>query len=344
MSKKHARAVRHMLPAAATLLLVSTSPAFAHHAGSATSAGSAGGLTTLSPGTLHQGGLEAALESEYVGSDAFSDATLIAKAGNHIHAHSVDYALATSLNASYGLTDDLTLSLRLPHVYRDNIRAGHHSHSGSGVSNTVDAHGNSGGLGDPSLLGKYRFLHDEENGIDSALLLGIKVPLGTTTQRHEDETLDAEFQPGTGSVDGLGGLAVAKSFGPVSLGISGLYVLTGEGTQDTDLGDRFTGSLGVVYRIGGETHHHEGRAHAHTHAAWDLMLETSVEWADKQKNAGVEEKDSGGTEVFISPGLRYTAEAGWSAYSSVSLPVAHDMGAGHTDTAVKLLAGLSKAF
>ena len=81
-------------------------------------------------------------------------------------------------------------------------------------------------------------------------MLGVKVPTGVT-DRHTDtgELVDAEFQPGTGSWDGLFGLAATKRIGPWSFDANVLYILATEGTQDTDLGDRFQYNAAVSYRI-----------------------------------------------------------------------------------------------
>ena len=80
----------------------------------------------------------------------------------------------------------------------------------------------------------------------------MKAPTGATN-RHTDtgELFDAEFQPGSGSWDGLFGLAATKRIGPWSFDANVLYVLATEGTQNTDLGDRFLYNAGVSYRLTG---------------------------------------------------------------------------------------------
>ncbi len=100
------------LGAGLTALLAS--PAFAHHPSGASSTGDAGPIATISATTLDNGQSVAGIVLETVKIDAFRDAQLIDLAGKHIHAHSLEAILAPSLVFAYGLTDDLTLSARLP--------------------------------------------------------------------------------------------------------------------------------------------------------------------------------------------------------------------------------------
>ena len=174
------------------------------------------------------------------------------------------------------------------------------------------------GIGDLLLLGQYRFLNDRASRTEAALLFGVKTPTGETDERHGDEVLEAEFQPGSGSWDGLFGLALTQRVGLWSFDSNVLYSLVTEGTQQTDLGDIFLFNAAVSYRLsslGGPTpmfhgaHAHkagdDGHGHAHSHAeeaghgaALDLVLELNGEWHGKQETAGAKDDNSGGTTIF----------------------------------------------
>src|SRR6185312_3855984 len=115
---------------------------------------------------------------------------------------------------------------------------------------TIDARGDTAGLGDASVLGQYRFLENKATGTEAALLLGAKLPTGkTNTYDVFGERFEAEFQPGSGSWDGLFGLAVTQRAGPWSFDANVLYQLVTKGALDTDLGDRFLYNAAVSYRI-----------------------------------------------------------------------------------------------
>ena len=123
-SRRRAHMLRKYAGCAGLAALVLASPAYAHHPSGVSSTGGAGPIATISATTLEQGQSAAGVFFEMVKVGAFSDAQLIDFAGKHIHAHSLDAILAPSLVYAYGLTNDLTLSARLPFIIRQDIREG----------------------------------------------------------------------------------------------------------------------------------------------------------------------------------------------------------------------------
>src|SRR6185436_20917 len=119
----------------AVLALLFALPARAHHPGGASNTGGAGPITTISASTLEGGHGAVAFLYEYLAFGGLGDADLVAAASKHIHAHSMGTIQSASASAAYGVTDDFTVSLRIPYVRRTDIREGHHSHGPSG--NTV---------------------------------------------------------------------------------------------------------------------------------------------------------------------------------------------------------------
>src|SRR5690606_31314662 len=103
-------------------------------------------------------------------------------AGRHIHAHSTDWELSTTLGFQYGLSGDLTLGLHVPFIHRENVRSGAHSHTGGGVVNEAAHHGDATGWGDIAMLGKYRFWQGDN--AQAALLFGGKAPTGRQDVMH----------------------------------------------------------------------------------------------------------------------------------------------------------------
>jgi len=117
---------------------------------------------------------------------------------------------------AYGVTHHLTFSLELPYLHRDRLREGEHSHSGGVTTNEVVALGNVSGIGDATLLAKYRLTEDEGAGF--AIVGGIKLPTGSTnTTSLEGERLETEHQPGTGSWDPIVGASAAVPLGGATL-------------------------------------------------------------------------------------------------------------------------------
>ena len=339
------------------LLLIPT--AFAHHPSGTSSTGGAGAISTISASTLEQGQSVAGIVFEMVKMDTFSDAQLRDFAKKHIHAHGLDAILAPSFVFAYGLTKDLTLSARLPYIDRRDIREGHHSHGPAG--DTVDYRGDAGGIGDLTLMAQYRFFNDQVSRTEAALLLGIKAPTGRTGVRDAyGELFGTEFQPGTGSWDGLFGVAFTKRFGAWSFDANVLYQLATKGTQDTDLGDRFQYNVGISYRVVGSTlpapmyhggprpksghrHHHHEQPPAPRGPALDLVLEFNGEWHGREETAGVREPNSGGNVVYLSPGLRLS-QGNMAGFVSVGVPVINDVNGFQVEPSWRLLTGIAVSF
>jgi len=111
-----------------------------------------------------------------------------------------------------------------------------------------------------------------------------------------------------------------------------MYTISTEGTQDTDLGDIFHYNLAASYRLFGGG------------AAMDAIIEANGEWKQRQRIAGSVDEDSGGSAIFISPGLRLIFGQKWSLYGTVSIPVHQDLNGIQDETNLKALVGVSAVF
>ena len=165
------------------ILLVCTAlslatPSFADHMGPS-GFGAGGGMSVFGPGTLDAGRGSAAFRIAYTRPERRSDGELAALAGQHIHAHNSDYNLNASLAFAYGVTHHLTVSAELPYVRRDDLREGTHGHSGGVAVNGVEELGTVAGIGDFSLLAKYRLTGG--TGPQFAAIGGIKLPTEAPT-------------------------------------------------------------------------------------------------------------------------------------------------------------------
>ena len=352
------------------MALLLSSPVLAHHPSGATSTGGAGPIGTISATTLDQGQGAAALFFEMVKINAFTDAQLKTFAGQHIHAHSLDAILAPTLVYAYGVTKDFTIIGRVPVIVREDIREGHHSHGPGG--NSVDERGDSAGIGDVTLLGQYRFYNNRSSQTEMAVLLGIKIPTGRSNLTDAlGERFETEFQPGSGSWDGLFGLAYTQRFGAWSFDANILYQLSTTGAQATDMGDRFLYNAAVSYRLFGSNskalsgrmnagapfaeqpmyhggpkahhHHEEPPAPAPRGPALDVVLELNGEWHGHQVIDGVTDANSGGNVLYLSPGVRYSVDK-WSAFASVGFPIVNQVYGIQAEPDWRLLTGVAVSF
>jgi hypothetical protein len=322
-----------------------SSPALADHLGPS-GFGGGGGMSVFSPDTMDAGHWAAGLRLTYTRPEQRPNSELEALAAEDVDAHNTDYNLVASPSLAYGVTHHLTVSAELPYVRRDRLR--------EGTATGVEPLGSVAGIGDMSLLAKYRLSEGQRLGF--ALIGGLKVPTGSTHKRGADgERLETEHQPGTGSWDLISGATASAPLGPLMLTASGLYQFSGRGAQRTHLGDRFQGGIALSHRFGAAPHMHSD-AHNHHHgdeldehdepaqSSWDAFLEFAGEWEGRQKIDGSIEEQSGGKWAWLAPGLRYNARAGWTASAAVALPVSQRIRASHPDNRFRLTLSLGRAF
>jgi hypothetical protein len=339
---------------AVTVAFAATSPAMSHHPSGTGTSSTGGPIVTIPGTTLRKGASALYVVFEHFSFDELSDSVLEATE----HAHSLATLESPTLGYSYGLTDRLMFSALLPYVVRTGIREASHHHHDEAVEEGAEDHehegdemhletpaeenetvdrGDTDGIGDLSLFGQYRF-YGRGAGMQASLLAGIKMPTGETGERdNQGELFEAEFQPGSGSWDPMLGLALSQAQGRWSFDGNVLYTIATEGTQQTDLGDRFHYNGAVTYRLkGGDAEashkvamrdsHHRGQSHHHEHdmsprgLVIDAVLELNGEWQTKQTISGATDPNSGGNVVFLSPGMRIASNR-WSGFVTVGLPI-----------------------
>ncbi len=301
-----------------------------------------GPITTISAGTVSRGKWIIGTRLEYLRFDAFTDTQLEAFAEADEDVHSVDNLFTPFLVLGYGVTDAFTLSARFSYVARSNIREGEHEMG----SSEVHGHGDPSGLGDLSVFGQVQFAQGSEGPWRLAAVGGVKAPIGKTDWTSVDgETLEPAHQPGSGSWDFSGGLAFSTSISTLAVDGSALYTVATGGEDDVNLGDILNYGLSIAYRLGGEKEHiHPDRSlhyHEESPIVLDLILEANAEWREKEEHDGIKELNSGGSLVYLSPGIRISGSGSWSGFVSVGLPITENLYGVQHETDLRLLAGVS---
>lgn len=273
-----------------------------------------------------------------------SDSELQTLASGAIDAHNTSYDVNAGVGAAYGITHQLTISVEVPYVRHENIRA-------TDPELGVEHLGGVGGIGDISFLAKYCLTPEGPAGI--ALIGGIKVPTGST---HEQDVFgnrfETEHQPGTGSWDPILGASVGKKLGPVSLAASAIYQVGGEGAQHTRLGNRLQGGIALSHHFGPVEEEqgdddHDGALHheAHPHSSsWDAFVELAGEVEGRQRIGDEVEQDSGGKWAWVAPGVTFTAASGWSASAAFAVPVWQRIRPSHPNNAYRVMLSLGHGF
>ena len=363
MSRSISRTAASAVAATIMVAVAVATPASAHHAGGIGNALGAGPIVTDPASTLDEGHSVAAVTLDYQSLGGLSTQTLLnataamppsSPESNNVH--DLRTIQAYALSYAYGVTNDFTVAVRLPYVRRTGIREAVEQDNGD---LEVENFGTADGMGDLTLFGQYRFFHQDKTEL--AVLFGLKTPTGRTNDlTQQGQVFDAEFQPGSGSWDPLLGLAWTHHEGKWSFDSNVLYTLSTEGTQNTVLGDRFQYNFAVSYRLAslgsGEHPMFHGASPTRkvtkdTPRAWsrehrtslDLVLELNGEWHAEQVTNAISDPNSGGTTIFLSPGLRLSQDK-WSSFVSVGIPVVDDLNGIQSEPDWRVLAGATWLF
>lgn len=298
------------------------SPSLATHTGSVALGGGnlSSPINTESAVPLPQGHFIVGLRSEFIDIARMSPerALQLHEENEEADLHSASSLLTNSLGVAFGATENLTLGLRLSHVLRDDVT--------EPEDGEIERLGDSSGVGDAVAFGQYHFFHNAGSDAHASLLFGVKAPTGRTHEiAVEDERFETEQQPGSGSWDGLLGLAYTRPLGTAaSFHASAIYSLIGEGAQDTDLGDTFSYNTALTYRLGAGSARRETQDWFFLpkgNRALDLILELNGQWRERQTIDGRTERNSGSHQIYLSPGLRLTAGRHWNAGLSLGIPL-----------------------
>ena len=191
----------------------------------------------------------------------------------------------------YGITANLAATIAVPYSFHKEV-----SDPGSRLV--------SSGLGDVSMRLKYRFWRHDLPGIQdsAAIIAGVKLPTGDS---HDTPRM------GSGSTDFLMGFAAAReSLKWYYFGDARVKINT-EGTGDLKKGNLFFADVAIGLR-----------AWPTEYLKPDLVLMTELNWETQGKDElnGRKAQDSGGNQLFISPGFFFTYR-NWALKGGVQLPI-----------------------
>ncbi|MBI4381840.1 MAG: transporter [candidate division NC10 bacterium] len=214
----------------------------------------------------------------------------------------------------YGATRDLTLGVTLPILERRLRFDGP-----AGERRTIAADG----PGDLTLVGAYRFFRrDVERGTTQfSLLGGLKLPTGATDIEDSNlprltgtpaTRLPPSLQLGSGSVDGIIGLAGFHNLDRLTFYADVQGKLNTEGAQNFQAGDTVFYDLTADYVLLPQRN-------------MFLILELNGVSTSRAEQAGRTVQGSGGHLLFISPGLQYLPIPNLILEGSVQVPIYRDL-------------------
>lgn len=209
----------------------------------------------------------------------------------------------------YGVTSDLAVFGALPYVdKRLQLTTG-------GTRRTRSATG----LGDFTFFGRYTAYRKDwpQRTLRVAPFVGAETPTGKSDEADSFGRLPPSVQPGSGSFDPFAGIVATYQTLAFQLDAQASYKVNTK-ANSFEFGDvaRLDGSL--QYRVWPRT------LGSGVPGFLYAVLETNLIHQDKNRIGGVSNDNSGGTTLFLSPGLQYVTKR-WIVEAGVQLPVIQNL-------------------
>ncbi|GBE09321.1 hypothetical protein BMS3Bbin11_01676 [bacterium BMS3Bbin11] len=195
-----------------------------------------------------------------------------------------------ALNLKYGITGDWAVGVDLPYVFKDK---GYESSNGNG---------------DFAIFTKYRFWRKDSLGLQESAAVLLKV-LTDTASGNKTPSLDK------GTTDTILGLTYGYEGRKWYRWASARYRFNGTNDLGINRGDKLLLDL-----VGGIRPNPTGYLEPDT--VW--LLELNTEFGQRAELGGNDLSNTGGTEVFISPGIFWTKRF-FAIKAGVQIPVYHDL-------------------
>jgi len=175
------------------------------------------------------------------------------------------------------------------------------------------------GIGDMRLFARYTVLKQNAPGrtFRIAPFAGIKAPTGTSRKSDILGTLPATLQLGSGSWDPFAGVIATLQTLDYQFDAQASYKLntTANGFR---FGDELRLDASLQYRLWPRPLTQETSGFLYG------ALEGNFIYREKNRSNGVTQANSGGTQLFASPGLQYVTRR-WIAEAIVQIPVFQDL-------------------
>lgn len=177
------------------------------------------------------------------------------------------------------------------------------------------------GIGDMRMFLRYQLTSQKRgDSFFSAIDIGVELPTGDTNDNFylENGRMLPSHNPlgmqlGDGSIDPILGLSATKLMKRHRFDASMMYFLNLEGKNDFKKGDQFNYALSYSYML---------------HPKFMPILELNGKYYGKNEINGVTQDDTGGHEIFITPGFSSHLTKHLKFFIGYSIPVFKDMNDG----------------
>jgi len=175
------------------------------------------------------------------------------------------------------------------------------------------------GIGDARLFGRYTVFRDDAPGrtFRIAPFLGVETPSGENDKRDAFGELPRPLQTGSDSWDPFGGLVATYQTLDYQLDAQIAYEINTE-ADGFEFGDVSRLDASLQYRLWPQ------ELGSGVPGFLYGVVETNLIHQGENEIVGVDDPNSGGTTLFLSPGLQYVTRR-WVLEAIVQLPVAQDL-------------------
>ncbi len=221
---------------------------------------------------------------------------------------------------AYGVNAKLALFGVLPYTKKEAAMSG-------GVGRSSD------GLGDVTLFGRYTLYQRDWRGrtLRVAGVAGIKAPTGDDDEFDDVGRLPVSLQLGTGSWDGFLGGVVSYQTSDFGIDAQLSYRANSE-ANEFEAGDEIHLDFSYQHRF------LPGALTSETRAFLYGVLEVNAVHKDRSRQSGSSIGDSGGTTIFITPGIQYVTRK-LIAEVGVQVPVMQNLNGTALENDVVIRAG-----
>jgi hypothetical protein len=164
---------------------------------------------------------------------------------------------------------------------------------------------------------------------------GVKLPTGRTDFMHDGEYLDSHLQPGSGSTDIVLGTSILWTLDRTTFVTNILGSFPGTGARGHRFGNYINADLTGRYRI---------IASEDNFSTLAVTLGLSGELRAQETQDGVLLDDSGGSVLYLSPGVQWTVSEKISLEASYHLPVYHYLGGTQLGESYRIMGGAQYLF
>lgn len=176
------------------------------------------------------------------------------------------------------------------------------------------------GIGDAQVFARYTIFQNNMRGSNFRIapFVGIKLPTGDDDQSDSLGRLPQPLQLGSGSWDPFGGVIATWQTLDYEIDTQLSYKASSQ-ANGFEFGDEFAVDASLQYRLWPR------ELGSGVPGFLNGVIETNFSHQAKNKIGGFNDSNSGGTKLFLSPGLQYVTKR-WVLEAIVQLPVVQDLG------------------